>query len=204
MQNIIQLRQEKLDEIAKRVDKCEKCGLCKTRNKTVPGEGSVISGIVLHGEAPGKDEDLSGKPFVGRSGQLLTNMLKFIGLERSDVFILNSNKCRPPENRTPTNDELEACKPFLLEQLKVLEPKVIVTLGKTALKSLGLIGETEALGKKRGKDLKWNNIPVICTYHPSYLLRDPSKKEEAKKDLERLRPYIKSFINTDEEVKSVS
>lgn len=163
-----------LAEIAQRISVCEKCGLCKTRGRTVPGHGTPRPEIMFIGEGPGTDEDKQGLPFVGRSGQLLTRMIAAMGFTRDEVFIGNIVKCRPTEDnagfkdRAPTPEEMAACIPYLHEQIAVLKPKVIVALGATAVR--GLFG-LEGITRLRGKWLSFDGIDVMPTFHPSYLLR---------------------------------
>ncbi|MCX8039687.1 MAG: uracil-DNA glycosylase, partial [Planctomycetota bacterium] len=146
----------------------------------VPGEGSPAAELVFVGEGPGADEDASGRPFVGAAGQLLDRMIQAMGLRRDEVYICNAVKCRPPGNRAPLDDELAACRPFLEAQLAIIRPRVICLLGATPLKSLlGLQG----VGKARGQRWDWQGIPVIATYHPAYLLRNPAAKKPAWEDL---------------------
>ncbi len=127
--------------------------------------------MLFIGEAPGREEDLQGKPFVGRSGKLLNRILDAIGITRNDVFITNIVKCRPPNNRRPLPQEIEASKPLLYSQIKIIRPSVICTLGSAALESL--LGEPVKITKKRGRPISWNNITIIPTYHPAYILRNP-------------------------------
>lgn len=175
----------KLDAIAARIAACETCGLCSTRTNTVPGQGAPHPELVFVGEGPGEQEDLQGLAFVGRSGQLLTRMIGAMGLDRETVWIGNIVKCRPPKNRTPTPEEMEACIPFLKEQLGLLKPKVIVCLGATAAK--GLLGQTPGISKIRGTWHKFEGIDVMPTYHPSYLLRNaPGAKRQAWEDLKKV------------------
>lgn len=187
------LREEnelKLREIAKRLVGCERCPLSCERTNIVMGQGNPCADIVFVGEAPGAEEDKTGLAFVGRSGQLLTKMIEAMGLTRAQVFIANVAKCRPPGNRPPTPEEMTTCSPFLMEQLRIIKPKVIVALGKTATVGLGIIKSTDALGQARGKIHSWDGVPVIVTFHPSYLLRDPSSKAKAWSDLQMAFPLI--------------
>lgn len=170
---------------------CRRCGLHSTRNHTVFGVGSPQSRILFVGEAPGHDEDLSGEPFVGRAGQLLTDMIeKGMGLKRSDVYICNVLKCRPPNNRTPASDEIIACKGYLWRQIEIIRPQVIIALGAPAAQTL--LGTTEAIGRLRsrwhdfypsGSPMIGEAIPVMPTYHPAYLLRSPDEKKKSWADL---------------------
>lgn len=184
-ENELQLRQ-----IAKELAGCTRCPLSCGRNTIVMGQGNPCADIVFVGEAPGAEEDKTGLAFVGRSGQLLTKMIEAMGLTRDQVFIANVAKCRPPENRPPTQEEMKTCSPFLLAQLKVIKPKMIVALGKTATVGLGILKPTDSLSPARGKIHSWDGIPVIVTYHPSYLLRSPDEKKKAWADLQMALPYI--------------
>jgi len=165
------------------IKNCKKCKLHETRINTVFGEGSANAKVMIIGEAPGKDEDISGKPFVGRAGKLLTEILSSINLERNDIFITNTVKCRPPENRNPHDDEIKSCSGYLDEQIKLINPKVIVLLGKIAANRI--LNIDEPISNLRGKKyfIKENNIPIIVFYHPAYLLRSPLQKSKAWEDL---------------------
>lgn len=177
-------------------DDCKRCRLCEGRNKIVFGSGNERSPLVFVGEGPGADEDEQGVPFVGRAGQLLTQMIENtaakegIAIRRADVYICNVVKCRPPENRTPLPDEMEICGQFLARQLAVISPKAICVLGATAMKAL--LNTKEGITKLRGKWHKWRDIPVMITYHPSYLLRQYNQqaKREAWEDLKMLLHYV--------------
>jgi DNA polymerase len=155
---------------------CRKCPLALTRTQAVPGEGNFRAELMFVGEGPGHDEDVQGRPFVGRAGQLLTKIIQAMKYDRSEVFITNVVKCRPPENRIPRREEVECCTPYLVEQIKYIQPKAIVTLGKVAAdffipKTLG--GMTSV----RGIFSEWNGIPVMPTFHPSYLVRNEGNRE---------------------------
>jgi uracil-DNA glycosylase len=176
---------QKLEMVAAKIKACQKCQDLLTRLNTVPGCGNPNAKIVCLGEAPGRDEDKQGIPFVGRAGQLLTNILTAVGLNREqDVFILNILKCRPPENRTPTPDEAKNCRGFLNLQLKVIAPKYIMCLGSCAAHNL--LGEETPITQMRGKWYEYNGIKVLCTFHPSYLLRQPDRKKDAWDDWQLL------------------
>jgi DNA polymerase len=171
-----------LEAIARRVASCELCRLCKSRTRTVPGQGHPAPEIMFIGEGPGADEDAQGLAFVGRAGQLLTKIIEAIGLTRDQVFIGNIVKCRPPDNRTPLPDEMAACMPYLHEQIALLKPKLIVALGGTAMK--GLFGETVGgITKLRGAWKTFQGIEVMPTYHPAYLLRNASGKRDVWNDM---------------------
>lgn len=172
-----------LQAIAAEVAACTACGLHKARTNTVPGVGNGLSPDVMFiGEGPGHDEDVQGIPFVGKAGQLLTKMIEAMGYSRDEVFIANIVKCRPPDNRVPEPGEMEACMPYLLRQIALVKPKAIVALGATALK--GLTGNPAvSITNARGAWNKFNDIPMMPTFHPAYLLRFPAAKAEAWKDL---------------------
>lgn len=160
---------------------CTRCKLCEKRTNIVFGDGNPNADLVFVGEAPGEQEDLSGKPFIGRAGQLLTKMIEAMGLKREDVFICNVVKCRPPNNRNPEPDEIEACSPFLVRQLEAMNAKTIVTLGKFAAQTL-LKTETP-ISQLRGKVFDFRGTKLVPTFHPAYLLRNPSAKKETWEDL---------------------
>jgi uracil-DNA glycosylase len=171
-----------LKDIAKQIGACTKCPLHKGRTRTVPGQGSAKPEILFIGEGPGYDEDQQGLAFVGRAGQLLTKIIGAMGLTRDDVFIGNIVKCRPPENRKPFPDEMRACLPYLREQIQLLNPRIIVALGATAVQGLLEI-ETVGITKTRGKWLSYDGIDVMPTYHPAYLLRNPLAKKDVWEDM---------------------
>lgn len=169
---------------------CDACDLHKTRKQTVFGKGHHKADWLIIGEAPGADEDREGEPFVGRAGQLLTQMLRAIGLTREEVFIANILKCRPPNNRDPKPEEVSACSAYLNRQIELLEPKIVLALGRIAAQSL--LQSTVPIGKMRGKlyHLEKNNIPTVVTYHPAYLLRSPKEKRKVWEDLKFARQQI--------------
>lgn len=173
--------QAELERIAERVAACTQCDLCKTRTNTVPGQGALRPDIMFIGEGPGADEDRQGLAFVGRAGQLLTKIIEAMGYTRETVFIGNIVKCRPPGNRTPYPDEMESCMPYLLEQIALLQPKVIVCLGATAVK--GLFNTQMGISKLRGQWMTFEGIDTMPTYHPAYLLRNPSGKRDVWDDM---------------------
>jgi uracil-DNA glycosylase family 4 len=166
---------------------CRACGLCETRRHTVFGVGHPQARLMVVGEAPGEQEDLSGEPFVGAAGQLLDRMLTALGLSRGEaepgrqVFIANTLKCRPPRNRNPAPEELAACQPFLERQVALVQPKVILAMGKFAVQTL--LGSDAPVGKLRGQVHRWRGVPLVVTYHPAYLLRQPADKARAWDDL---------------------
>jgi uracil-DNA glycosylase len=167
---------------------CTACGLCKTRHKVVFGTGSGVVPLVFVGEAPGHDEDLSGEPFVGRAGQLLTKIIEAIGLSRDQVYICNVLKCRPPDNRNPLPEEIASCRRFLESQLDLLRPKVICTLGLFAAQLL--LGSTMPIGKLRGRLNTEGRWPILPTFHPAYLLRNPSAKATVWEDVQLVRRIL--------------
>ena len=173
-----------LDDFRQIVITCEKCRLAKSRTQVVFGVGNPNADLMFIGEAPGRDEDIQGEPFVGRAGQLLTDIIKAMKLARDDVYIANVVKCRPPENRNPEQDELDACRPHIKRQIEIIQPRVIVTLGRFALQSLTEKGF--AISDVRGKWLDYNGIRVMPTYHPAYLLRTPSAKKEVWEDMKKV------------------
>jgi uracil-DNA glycosylase family 4 len=177
-------------------DNCRRCSLCEQRNKIVFGSGNEQARLVFVGEGPGADEDAQGLPFVGRAGQLLTQMIdntatkEGIPIRRENVYIANVVKCRPPENRTPLPDEMEICGEFLFRQLLVIKPKAICALGSTAAKAL--LATKDGVTRLRGNWHKWRDIPVMVTYHPSYLLRpyNQNAKKEAWEDLKKVLHFV--------------
>lgn len=170
---------------------CVKCGLHTSRTQTVFGVGNRRAEWMFVGEAPGADEDRQGEPFVGRAGQLLNAMIVALGLKREDVYIANVLKCRPPNNRDPQADEVEHCEPYLIRQIELIQPKLIVALGRHAAHSL--LKTDLALARLRGQPLNYQNIPLVVTYHPAYLLRTPSDKRKAWDDLRRARALVESL-----------
>jgi uracil-DNA glycosylase len=173
---------ERLADVVRQVVDCKRCGLCQERRQAVPGEGPAQPEIMFIGEGPGADEDAQGRPFVGKAGMLLSKMIVAMGLQREEVFIGNVIKCRPPGNRKPEETEMVACLPYLKEQIDALAPKVICTLGATPLQALR--GDMRlGITKERGKRFMYRGIPVIPTFHPSYLLRNDAAKKPTWMDL---------------------
>jgi DNA polymerase len=166
---------------------CRACGLCESRTQTVFGVGNEHARLMIVGEAPGENEDLQGEPFVGQAGKLLDNMLRAIGLKRTDdtperqVFIANTLKCRPPRNRNPEPAETAMCAPFLERQIELVQPRLLLAMGRFAAQSL--LRTDEPIGKLRGRVHRWRDIPVVVTYHPAYLLRSLAEKARAWDDL---------------------
>jgi len=173
-----------LPKIREDIGDCTRCKLHKGRHKIVFGDGSAKAQLVFVGEGPGADEDAQGLPFVGRAGKLLTQMIEAMGLQRKDVYICNVVKCRPPENRAPEPDEVATCSPYLLRQIDVIQPKVIVCLGAVAAKTL--LQTNRGITQFRGQWLEWRGRKLMATYHPAYLLRNPNAKGEVWKDLQKV------------------
>ncbi|MSR07433.1 MAG: uracil-DNA glycosylase [Gemmatimonadetes bacterium] len=177
-----------LGGIATRIAECRACQLCEGRTKTVPGEGPSDARFVVVGEGPGANEDKTGRPFVGRAGDLLTEILEAIDLPRDRVFICNVVKCRPPENRKPMPDEIAACVPYLYRQLELLKPGVILAMGATAAETL--LNTRESLGRMRERVHDFRGIPLIVTYHPAALLRNPNWKKPTWDDVRIARRLL--------------
>ena len=183
-------RESALAKVAEQVAACTLCGLCETRTQTVFSDGNPHAQVVFVGEAPGEQEDLKGLPFVGRAGQLLTDIIhKGMELDRqSDTYICNVLKCRPPGNRNPNPEEMNLCEPYLVRQLELVQPKVIVALGGIAAKALL---KTEAsVGSLRGKWHEYHGIPLRVTYHPAYLLRSPGEKRKTWEDIQEVMKFL--------------
>jgi DNA polymerase len=172
------------ETLQNRVENCTLCGLHSSRTQTVYGVGNRNADWLLIGEAPGRDEDQQGEPFVGRAGQLLNAMLQAIGLQREQVYIANILKCRPPNNRDPRPEEVVCCEPYLMRQIELIQPKLIVALGRIAAQNL--LNTETPIGKLRGtvQQFRDTGIPLIATYHPAYLLRSPAEKRKAWQDLQ--------------------
>lgn len=181
---------ETFEQIHAEIGDCTRCPLHQERTHVVHTEGNRQARLMFVGEAPGADEDAQARPFVGRAGQLLTKIIEAIGLKREEVLIGNVNRCRPPGNRAPTTEEASMCKPFLLREIAVARPEVIVVLGNTAMKNL--LDTREGITKLRGRFQDYKGIKVMPTFHPAYLLRDPSKKRETWEDLKKVRDYLDS------------
>lgn len=178
-----------LAELKKTVLSCERCPLASTRKNVVFGEGDPKAAIVFVGEAPGEEEDNQGRPFVGRAGKLLDQLIERIGIKRSDVFICNVLKCRPPGNRDPEPREVASCKEYLLSQLDIIRPRIICTLGRHAYNTL--LEVDVPITRIRGKMTVFRGTPLLPTYHPSYLLRSQTKIKEAWEDMETLKEILK-------------
>ena len=164
-----------MPDLVKAIAGCTGCELCKERNNTVPGEGPVDADFMVIGEGPGQNEDEQGRPFVGKAGKLLNDILGAIGFKREDVFIANVVKCRPPGNRNPVPEEVSECLPYLHRQIQIIEPRVILAVGSVA--ACSLLGTKQALGKLRNKVHDFRGVPMVVTYHPAALLRNPNWKK---------------------------
>jgi DNA polymerase len=176
-----------LDAVCRCALACRQCRLAETRRQVVFGEGNPHAGLFVIGEAPGADEDAQGRPFVGRSGQLLDRILQAIGFDRDDVYIGNIIKCRPPENRNPLEDEIASCLPWLMSQLGIVRPKVLLLLGRVAANTI--LGNTLSMGAMRGRIIGWNGFDCVVTYHPAALLRNPNWKKQCWEDVQMLRRH---------------
>jgi len=173
-----------LDEVRKELGDCKRCKLHRTRKTIVFGEGNEKTKLMFIGEGPGYDEDVQGRPFVGKAGQLLTKILQSINLPREEVYITNIIKCRPPQNRNPEPDEIQSCNPFLMKQIDVIQPKIICALG--AFASQTLLKTDAKITALRGKFYDFEGIQVIPTYHPAFLLRNPERKREVWEDMKKI------------------
>ncbi len=179
---------ETIEDIRLDIGNCTRCPLHEGRTKIVHSTGNLQADLMFVGEAPGADEDAQGVPFVGRSGQLLNKIIESIGLKREDVFVGNINRCRPPGNRAPTLPEARTCKPFLMREIAVVRPKVIVVMGNTACQNL--LETKVGISKIRGEFQDYFGVSVMPTFHPAYLLRDPSKKREVWEDMKKVRDFL--------------
>jgi DNA polymerase len=177
-----------LEQLARFLDGCTRCRLCERRRTVVVGEGHPKARLMFIGEAPGADEDRTGRPFVGQAGQLLDEMIFALGLERSEVYIGNVVKCRPPDNRDPHDDEMAACSPFLDRQIELIEPRVIVALGRIAARRL--TGFDKPMAALRGRWSSYRGAPLLATFHPAYLLRTAAAKRTAWEDLKLIRQRL--------------
>ncbi|MDR4508453.1 MAG: uracil-DNA glycosylase [Candidatus Brocadiaceae bacterium] len=177
-----------LEELHRKLLSCHKCSLSKTRTNLVFGVGSSTANLMFVGEAPGRDEDSKGEPFVGRAGQLLTKIIEAIGMKRSDVYIANILKCRPPGNRNPLPEEIDLCMPYLMEQIDIIQPKVLCALGTFAAQTL--LNTKAPVGTLRGKFHEYKNIPTMVTFHPAYLLRNPGEKAKVWEDMKKVRDFF--------------
>jgi len=181
---------ETFEQIWADIGNCTRCPLYERRTNIVHTEGNRRARLMFIGEAPGADEDLQARPFVGRAGQLLTKIIEAIDLKREEVLIGNVNRCRPPGNRPPTEEEATTCKPFLLREIASVQPDVIVVMGNTAMRNL--LNSKQGITRLRGQFQDYHGVKVMPTFHPAYLLRDPSKKKETWEDLKKVRDYLEA------------
>jgi DNA polymerase len=179
---------ETLQDVEAEALACVACRLHETRTKVVFGVGDPDARLMFIGEGPGRDEDLQGEPFVGRAGQLLTRIIEAMGYEREQVYIANAVKCRPPQNRDPQADEIGACRHFLMRQVALIGPEIIVLLGRSAVNAV--LDLQAPLSRLRGSFRDWNGVEVMCTYHPAYLLRNPSAKAMVWEDMKLVRDRL--------------
>lgn len=187
---------ETLETVRLELGDCRRCKLSDDRNQLVFGEGNPVADLMFVGEAPGRDEDRQGRPFVGRAGQLLTKIIEAIGLKREEVYIANILKCRPPENRNPEPDEVASCSPFLFQQIEAIQPRVIVALGAYAARTL--LDTDRAISKLRGRFHEYRGTQLMPTYHPSYLLRNPGAKRPVWEDMQLVRDLLNEPRGADE------
>ena len=183
-----------LDDVRNDLGDCRRCDLYQGRKNIIFGEGNHKAQLVFVGEAPGQQEDIQGKPFVGRAGQLLTRIIDAMGLTRKDVYICNILKCRPPGNRNPKPDEIRICEPFLIKQIEIIQPKVICALGTFAAKTL--LKTDVPISKLRGEFHLYRGIKLMPTYHPAYLLRNPGAKKKVWEDVQMIMKELKSGIGS--------
>jgi DNA polymerase len=184
-----------LEDLRKYIGDCKRCKLGHGRTKLVFGEGSPQARLVFVGEGPGREEDQEGLPFVGEAGRLLTKIVNAMGLTREGVYICNVVKCRPPKNRDPEEDEIETCLPFLKEQLNLIRPQVICTLGRIAAQAL--LGKEFRITRERGRWQSFMDIPLMPTYHPAYLLRNPSAKRQVWDDIQKIMRHMGLEVKKD-------
>jgi uracil-DNA glycosylase family 4 len=177
-----------LEEIQKELGDCKRCKLYRTRRTIVFGEGNEKATLMFIGEGPGYDEDVQGRPFVGRAGQLLTKIIQSINIQREEVYIANIIKCRPPQNRNPEPDEIQSCNPFLMKQIRAIQPKIICALGTFSAQTL--LKTDAKISALRGKFYDFEGIKVIPTYHPAFLLRNPERKKEVWEDMKKIAEWL--------------
>lgn len=191
-EGVSESEEETLNKVLNEINNCQKCKLSHTRTNIVFGVGSEKAKLLIIGEAPGYDEDIKGEPFVGKAGQLLTRMLKAINIERSDVYITNVVKCRPPHNRNLLNDEISKCESYLLKQLRIIKPKIILALGNFAAQTL--LHTSTGITKLRGKFYSYHEIKLLPTFHPAAVLRNPSLRKPVWEDLQLLRDKYNNIL----------
>jgi len=177
-----------LKKLEEHVKECTKCELCKNRTNVVFGVGNPDADLMFVGEAPGYYEDVQGEPFVGKAGQLLTKIIESIGMKRGDVYIANILKCRPPDNRNPSANEIVMCSPHLIRQIEIIRPKIICALGTFAAQTL--LDTKDTIGKLRGRFFEYQSTKFLATYHPAYLLRNPDDKKKVWADIKKIRDFL--------------
>jgi DNA polymerase len=182
-----------LEELERWLAGCERCGLCAQRRTIVFGEGDPAAPLMFIGEGPGAEEDRTGRPFVGQAGRLLDGMIRALGFDRSEVYIANVVKCRPPGNRDPRDEEMGACSPFLDRQVELIRPRVVVALGRIAAQRL--TGTSKPVGALRGRWTSYRGIPLLATFHPAYLLRQPLEKRRVWDDLKQVRAKLEELTS---------
>jgi DNA polymerase len=182
------MERETLEDVRSDLGDCQRCKLAPHRKKIVFGQGDPRAELVFVGEGPGAEEDIQGLAFVGRAGRLLTHWVEALGLSRDEVYIGNVIKCRPPGNRAPEKDEVEACSPFLYRQLDVIRPKLVCCLGGVALQTL--LGKTVAISRLRGQFFDYRGTKLTATYHPAYILRNPNADRQVREDLRKIRDFL--------------
>jgi uracil-DNA glycosylase family 4 len=187
-QEVSQSNVQTLDEIRRELGDCRRCKLHRTRRTIVFGEGNKKATLMFIGEGPGYDEDVQGRPFVGKAGQLLTKIIQSIHLEREEVYITNIIKCRPPQNRNPEPDEIQSCHPFLEKQIQSIRPKIICALGTFAAQTL--LRTNAKITALRGRLFEFGGIKVLPTYHPAFLLRNPERKREVWEDMKQISGWM--------------
>ena len=183
---------EELKALEEEVRRCTRCRLHQTRTQGVIARGNPRAALMFIGEAPGREEDAQGLPFVGRAGKLLDKMIAAMGLDQDEVYITNILKSRPPENREPRADEIEACRPYLERQIELIQPRIICTLGRPA--AVSLLRTDKAMGELRGRWFSYHDIPVLPTYHPAYLLRSPGQKRASWQDLRKVILALRGLV----------
>jgi DNA polymerase len=179
-----------MDTLKAAVLECSRCRLCKSRRNIVFGEGSYDARLMFIGEAPGLNEDIQARPFVGKAGELLSRIIEAIGLRREDVYIPNCLKCRPPQNRNPLPDEIASCNEFFMRQIDIIKPVIVCCLGKFAAQTI--LSSQEPISKLRGRFYEVKGVNVLCTFHPAYLLRNPQDKRLAWEDMKNVRDMLKA------------
>jgi DNA polymerase len=198
MSKKISKKADLLESLKNEIVTCHKCPLGKTRTNLVFGVGNPEAKLMFVGEAPGRDEDLQGEPFVGRAGQLLTKIIEAIGLKRSDVYIANVLKCRPPGNRNPLPEEIVLCMPYLLKQIEIIQPRVLCALGTFAAQTL--LNTKAPVGTLRGRFHDYKGIPMMVTFHPAYLLRNPNDKAKVWEDMKKVRDFLNESSAKDQKI----